>query len=371
MLHVTSKDRQEPPLSPKGNKPIDTREIMAMLQDAPEIRQPLKNRRTSVSELEKHLASLLEWLSDSRNAMPVQTIISFENICKLLSEDIRQLGMCLSKEEISFTQLSETNHSLSDKIITPLHGTLGITAQLKVTIKNLLDLVDQELKKLSGLNLPRLVEICNLITDDINAIEENTNKQGNAAEEKIRKLSPKPTPYPIAWKKVAENEPTQVAKTLSSLSLTAASTATASKKIRVLITDDNDVNRSILARFFLNNPEYEFALAEDGQKAVDKYLEFKPDIILMDIMMPVLDGIEATIAIRAKEKELKLTPGVCIIATTTESHVKENAINAGMNDFIAKPFDKDTIIKAIIQNLARTPTNENASSSHQSTGIKI
>jgi osomolarity two-component system sensor histidine kinase NIK1 len=82
-------------------------------------------------------------------------------------------------------------------------------------------------------------------------------------------------------------------------------------------------------------------IANNGVEAIERFRENKFDIILMDIMMPVMDGLEATIKIREEEKLnniKKRTPIVALTANTMDND-RDKCISYGMDDFLSKPFD--------------------------------
>ena len=104
---------------------------------------------------------------------------------------------------------------------------------------------------------------------------------------------------------------------------------------RVLIADDFKDTRT-LTRVILEKFGYEVDEASDGFEAVKKAVEHPPDLILMDIAMPVMDGIQATQAIR-QHRELADVP---ILAVTAYGHYySERARDAGCNDVIQKPIE--------------------------------
>jgi PAS domain S-box-containing protein len=115
------------------------------------------------------------------------------------------------------------------------------------------------------------------------------------------------------------------------------------QKIKIMLVEDNKVNmlllKTIIKNLFANVTIYEIP---NGKVAVDQFETIHPDIIFMDIQMPIMNGYEATEIIR----NLKSGQNVPIIAITagTEKEEKEKCIAAGMNDYIAKP-----IIKGIIE----------------------
>lgn len=116
---------------------------------------------------------------------------------------------------------------------------------------------------------------------------------------------------------------------------------------RLLLVDDNDMNR-IVARTLIEPLGMEIEEAEDGAKAVAAVQTHLPyDIILMDHMMPVMDGIEATKAIRAIDDPY--CKNVPIIALTADliSEVREGFITAGANDFATKPINVASLFSAL------------------------
>lgn len=111
---------------------------------------------------------------------------------------------------------------------------------------------------------------------------------------------------------------------------------------RVLIVDDVSFVRKTL-RQILEPQGYEIAgEATNGEEALRLYRQLKPDLVTMDIVMPVLGGIEATRQIMKQDKDAKI---VIISAMGQESLVME-AINAGARDFILKPFKAVDILRA-------------------------
>ena len=107
--------------------------------------------------------------------------------------------------------------------------------------------------------------------------------------------------------------------------------------IKILIVDDNKINMLLTKTLILNKvPNCIIYEARNGQEAVDLAVENKPDIIFMDIQMPIMNGYEASTEIR------KTNPNTIIIAITAGiiTGEKEKCLEVGMNDFIIKPVDK-------------------------------
>jgi len=112
---------------------------------------------------------------------------------------------------------------------------------------------------------------------------------------------------------------------------------------RVLIVDDAAFMRTSI-RKMIETHEYSIVgEAENGEEAIDKYNKLKPDIVTMDITMPVMNGLEATKAILTADPKANI---VMISALGQENFVKE-AILLGAKNFIVKPFKVETVLKVL------------------------
>ncbi|HEX8577159.1 MAG TPA: PAS domain S-box protein, partial [Flavobacterium sp.] len=126
--------------------------------------------------------------------------------------------------------------------------------------------------------------------------------------------------------------------------------------ITVLLVEDNELNRMV-ARTSLENFHCNVTEAENGIKALEILKVHKFDIILMDIQMPELDGLEVTNSIR---KELKLlTPIIALTANAFKSEIEECRA-AGMDDYITKPFDEITLLELIAQHTVHKKENNHS-----------
>lgn len=111
--------------------------------------------------------------------------------------------------------------------------------------------------------------------------------------------------------------------------------------LKIMLVDDIIMNRKLLAAIIKKIiPQASLVEAEDGGQALSLFRQDAFSMILMDIQMPVMDGIEATICIRAHEKEHKLEP-TPIIAITAGAFTggKNRCLQAGMNAYLTKPID--------------------------------
>ena len=112
----------------------------------------------------------------------------------------------------------------------------------------------------------------------------------------------------------------------------------------VLIVEDNELSREVI-QDVIEFSGYETKIATNGQEAVDSVCDAAPDIILMDIQMPIMDGLEATRTIREKN----CVPNVPIIALTGLAREvgREQCFAAGVDDFLTKPVDIDQLLTRI------------------------
>ncbi len=117
---------------------------------------------------------------------------------------------------------------------------------------------------------------------------------------------------------------------------------------RVLIIEDNDQNLYLLT-FLLEKHGLEVSAARDGPSGIASAAALKPDLILLDIQLPVLDGYAVARAIRSKE-ELATVP---IVAVTSYAMVgdRERCLDAGCTDYIEKPINADNFMQQIARHL--------------------
>ncbi|MGD0779628.1 MAG: response regulator [Dehalococcoidales bacterium] len=113
---------------------------------------------------------------------------------------------------------------------------------------------------------------------------------------------------------------------------------------RVLLIEDNETNL-YLVKFMLEKNHYEVIEARDGTTGVALAIKEKPDLIIMDIQLPDIDGLEATRRIRAS----KVDHGIPIVAMTSYAMTgdREKALAAGCTGYIEKPINPDTFISEI------------------------
>ncbi len=116
------------------------------------------------------------------------------------------------------------------------------------------------------------------------------------------------------------------------------------RKGRILIADDNPVNQELLEAY-LAGEDYEIEFASDGLDTLEKVSSFKPDVILLDIMMPKLSGFEVCETL----KKSIGTKNIMILMVTALSDLGdiERAVAAGCDDYLSKPVHKMELIKRV------------------------
>ncbi|WP_156169062.1 tetratricopeptide repeat-containing hybrid sensor histidine kinase/response regulator [Kordia jejudonensis] len=119
-----------------------------------------------------------------------------------------------------------------------------------------------------------------------------------------------------------------------------------SEKKCILVVDDNKINRVVTKRI-LKSKGYQCDVAEDGSEAIEKVQNNTYDLILMDINMPKIDGIEATKQIRQQ----KINIPIIALTAVEEDQIKDKIQEAGMNDLIIKPYDIEEFHQIILKNL--------------------
>jgi CheY-like chemotaxis protein len=118
---------------------------------------------------------------------------------------------------------------------------------------------------------------------------------------------------------------------------------------KVLLVEDNEMNRDMLSRRLIRRG-FDVTVAEDGQMGVDLAGQQAPDIILMDMSLPVLDGWTATRALKAGQA----TQSIPVIALTAHAMAgdRDKAIEAGCDDYDTKPIDFPRLLEKIDRLLA-------------------
>lgn len=122
---------------------------------------------------------------------------------------------------------------------------------------------------------------------------------------------------------------------------------------RVLVADDNATNRLLISRMLRDQP-VDLLFAADGQDAVTQWRHYRPDLVLMDISMPVMSGIDATRAIRRIEAQ-EARPPTPVVATTayTEDGKRVEIMTAGATDLLSKPFRRAQLLALLADHVPK------------------
>ncbi|NND34414.1 MAG: response regulator transcription factor [Saprospiraceae bacterium] len=112
------------------------------------------------------------------------------------------------------------------------------------------------------------------------------------------------------------------------------------KSIKIVLAEDSTLFAALL-KFRLEKEGYKLFIASDGKKAIELITEHQPDIILTDIMMPFLSGLEVTSYVR---QTLKMTVPVIVFSAAGQEKMVMEAFNLGATDFMGKPFNPNELI---------------------------
>ena len=113
---------------------------------------------------------------------------------------------------------------------------------------------------------------------------------------------------------------------------------------RILIADDNDANRELLEAYLITI-ECETETSIDGQDTLDKIESFKPDLVLLDVMMPKLSGFEVCKQIKDSPETKRIM--VLMVTALNELGDIERAVNSGTDDFLSKPVNRVELTKRV------------------------
>ena len=115
------------------------------------------------------------------------------------------------------------------------------------------------------------------------------------------------------------------------------------KKVRILLVDDSTYVRTVLGSIITEAGFEVVSEAADGEEAIRKYMSIKPDLVLMDVIMEPMNGVEATKAILNKDPEAKIV----MVTVLEDRELFADLMKIGAKGYIMKPFSKDKIAKKI------------------------
>ena len=115
------------------------------------------------------------------------------------------------------------------------------------------------------------------------------------------------------------------------------------KKVKILLVDDSTYIRTVLGSIITEAGFEVVSEAADGEEAIRKYMNLKPDLVLMDVIMEPMNGMEATKAILDKDPEAK----ILMVTVLEDRGLFADLMKIGAKGYIMKPFSKDKIAKKI------------------------
>lgn len=224
------------------------------------------------------------------------------------------IGIEQSKVEHLFTPFSQ-----ADSSTTRLHGGTGLGLSISSKL----------VEKMGG-----TIAVESTASAGSNFHFELSFEKAPIEEPPIEDVSIKEVPYEIA--PVEEYSPKTAKSQIAKSDI--------KENIAVLLVEDNEVNQ-LLAKTLLRKNNMEFAIANNGSEALEVLEHQRFDVVLMDVQMPVMDGYEATRAIRERLK-MKELPIIAMTANAMDGD-REQCLEAGMNDYITKPINSEQLFKAI------------------------
>jgi two-component system chemotaxis response regulator CheY len=123
-------------------------------------------------------------------------------------------------------------------------------------------------------------------------------------------------------------------------------------KLRVLIVDDAIFMRKMISDILVENGMEVVGEADTGAKAVEKYMELRPDLVTMDIIMPEMNGIDAV----RKVVEFDSKARIVMCSALGQQALVQEAITAGAKDFLIKPFNAARVVEVIAKMFSQVPT---------------
>ena len=114
---------------------------------------------------------------------------------------------------------------------------------------------------------------------------------------------------------------------------------------KVLLVDDSRTSLMMAQMILQQSPNYHCLTANNGEEAVEKALEHHPDIILMDVVMPTMNGFEACRRLRLHERTRNVP--VLLVTTRSEPEYLETGFRCGCDDYITKPVDGKELLRVL------------------------
>jgi len=218
-------------------------------------------------------------------------------------------------------------------------------------------IADDRMPKMDGESLGRIIKSDPTITNTILLLLTFGGSKGDAAKMKNIGFSAyltkpiKRIHFDSCLRKLFSSKNSAIKEKGNAAIITRFSLAEEVKRnAKILIVEDNLINQKIVTKL-LNRLGFTSDIAENGQEAINALSNIDYKLVLMDIQMPVMDGIEATKQIRSNSDSRVLNPNIPIIAVTAlaSKEGEKRCYDAGMNDFISKPINYEKFV-TILEN---------------------
>lgn len=118
------------------------------------------------------------------------------------------------------------------------------------------------------------------------------------------------------------------------------------EKLKILIAEDEEVTRQLLKISFRDGEQFETRVVSDGEQALATFKEWQPDILLMDILMPHMNGFTALKAIRQTLKDTTTT--VIMVSSVTDKQDIVACVKLGIQGYVLKPFQAKTLAATVV-----------------------
>jgi signal transduction histidine kinase/ligand-binding sensor domain-containing protein/CheY-like chemotaxis protein len=321
---------------------ISAENLLLLLDDILDY-EKLKSGKVKVQEETFNLPELIEYIrslfSISASEKKIRISISYsKGLPENLSGDKRKLTQILSNlmsNAVKYTDSGYINLKIEGNTvdstfncrISVIDSGRGIPDEKIGTIFNSFEQLDSTYTKTQkgvGLGLAIVEELISLLNGDI----------------KVDSYPEKGTKFTIQFPLELAKESESVQKKTSAFPIAEIG------KSKVMIVEDEAINRLYITKLLKNNG-YDFITCVNGREAIEKYMDYEPNIILMDIGMPVMNGMEAVIKIREIEIELKRHALIIMLSAHVYKDDIERTKQAGADDFLGKPFNEQEFIKLL------------------------
>ncbi|MEA2011890.1 MAG: response regulator [Verrucomicrobiota bacterium] len=278
----------------------------------------------------KDLINLMQEYSGILNGKKICLAVKNKEMMRILSEKYLTITKCFIQKAHNVTELIET---ITKKDKTP-PDCLILDSDFCDTNNKLQEILIRIYQQKPIILLTKIVPLSGTIGFEINEWKKEI--------ENLHRILKPPKKILFLEKMKTIFDDTKKRKPKTSLSKEKKKTE---RHIHFLLVEDNKINQKV-AKMIIERGGHSVDLAENGEKALKMHEKKKYDIILMDVQMPVMDGLQAALKIREKEKKNEHVPIVALTAHALKGD-KEKCIEAGMDDYLSKPIQQNLLWKMV------------------------